>query len=258
VVYSLLTALMLGGGCSPPMTSFRVFAAAGAKPAVDEVAGKFRDNGNAEVEVSYGGAGEVLARMVLSETGDVYIAPEQEFMRRAVEQGAVDPTTIKSVAYMIPVLAVQKGNPKRVTALSDLARPGVRVAITRPETTCLGRYAPEIFRRAGLAEKIAENIVTQAARPDLLVTWLILGEVDAVLTWHFYQSLAPDDIEVILLPREQLTGIGTIQVAAATYSKNREAARGFVDFLASAEGKAVFKKHGYLVDIREVQKYWSP
>ena len=145
---------------------------------------------------------------------------------------------------MVPVIAVRKGNPKHVAALSDLARPGIRVAITRPEATLLGEYAPEIFQKAGLAEEIGENIVTEAARPDLLVTWLSLGEVDAVITWHFYEALAPHDIEVIPLPPEQLPGVGEMQAAVSTYSKNGDLAESLVAFLASAEGKAVFGKHG--------------
>lgn len=198
----------------------------------------------------------MLARMVLSETGDVYIAPEQAFMKSAVEQGAVDPGTIRGLVYMVPVVAVPKGNPKHIAALSDLARPGIRVAISRPETILVGRYALEIFQKAGLSEEIGKNIVAEAARPDLLITWLSMGEVDAVITWHFYQSLAPEDIEVVLLPPEQLTGIGEMQGAVATYSKNHELAESLVDFLASAEGKAVFKKHGYIVDADELDKYW--
>jgi len=243
-------------GCGSPAESVSVFAAAGAEPAIDEAAAKFQEQYGAKVEVSYGGGGEVLARMVLAGTGDVYIAPEQEFMERAVEQGAVNPETIETVAYMIPVVAVQKGNPKHIAALSDLARPGIRVAVSRPETTLVGKYALEIFQKAGLAEAIGKNIVTEAGRPDLLVTWLIMDEMDAVITWHFYEALAPDDIEVVPLPAEQLTGIGEMRVAVATYSENRDRAQDFVDFLASADGRTVFRKHGYIVDADELKKHW--
>jgi len=247
---------MVIAGCDSASGSVSVFAAAGAKVPIDEAAQKFQEQHGTQIEASYGGGGEVLTRMVLTETGDVFIAPEQKFMRSAVEQGAVDPNTIETVAYMIPVLAVQKGNPEHITSLSDLARPGIRVAIARPEATLLGKYAPEIFQKAGLAAAIGKNIVPEPARPDLLVTWLSMGEVDAVITWHFYQSLAPDDIEVVLLPPEQLTGIGEMQVAVSTYSKNRDLAESFVDFLASAEGKATFDKHGYIVDLEELEEYW--
>jgi molybdate transport system substrate-binding protein len=252
----LLTLPIVVAGCDSGAESLSVFAAAGAKPALDEAARQFQEEHGTEIEVSYGGGGEVLTRMVSAETGDIYIAPEQKFMKIAVEQGAVEPATMKSLAYMVPVLAVQKGNPKQITTLTDLARPGIRVAIARAEATLAGEYALEIFEKAGLAKGIAKNIVTEATRPDLLVTWLSMGEVDAVITWHFYQTLAPDDIEVVFLPPEQLTGIGEMQVAVSTYSKNRDLAESFVDFLGSAEGKATFGKHGYIVDTEELEEYW--
>ena len=109
---------------------------------------------------------------------------------------------------------------------------------------------------ARLAGAIEKNIVTQAARPDHLLTTLVMGQVDAVIIWHFYQNLAPDNIEVIFLLPEQLIGIGEIQVAISSYSNDRSTAQRFIDFITSANGKAIFKKYGYIVDAEEVNKYW--
>jgi hypothetical protein len=47
--------------------------------------------------------------MISLERGDVYIAPEEKLMDSAVQCEAVDPATMATVVYMIPVLAVQKG-----------------------------------------------------------------------------------------------------------------------------------------------------
>ena len=254
----VLMLLMLPLGCSYSQTvpELSVFAAAGAKPAIDEACSKFEEQHKVKVEVTYGGGGEILSKMILAKSGDVYIAPEQRFMETAEERGAIDAKTVRSVAYMVPVIAVPKGNPKHIHSLADLAGPGIRVAITRPETTLLGKYAPEIFQKAGLAEAIEQNIITHAARPDTLLTMLIMEQVDAGIIWHFYQTLAADKIETIWLSPDQLTGIGEMQVAVSAYSRNRKSAQRFVNFLTSAEGRAVFKKHGYIVDAEEVKKYW--
>jgi molybdate transport system substrate-binding protein len=257
MVLLLLVVLPWGCSCSPAVPELSVFAAAGAKPAVDEVSQKFQEQYRCKVEVSYGGGGEVLSQMILARTGDVYIAPEQSFMEAAVAKGTVELETIRSVAYMIPVIAVPKGNPKHINILADLAKPGIRVAVTRPETTLLGKYAPEIFQKAGLSEAISKNIVTQAPRPDSLLTMLVMGQVDAGIIWHFYQTLAPDEIETIPLSPEQLTGIGEMQIAVATYSQDEKSARMFINFTTSAEGKAVFKEYGYIVDSKEAMGYWQ-
>jgi molybdate transport system substrate-binding protein len=254
----VMLALMMNSSisCTKATGTLSVFAAAGTKPAFDEVGERFTEEYGTAVELTYAGGGEVLNQMVLSQSGDVYVAPEQRFMDSAVEKGAVDAATITSVAYMIPVIGVTKGNPMNIQTLADLARPGIRVAVTRPETTLLGDLAPEIFEKAGLSEAISQNIVTEAARPDNIVTMLIMGQVDAGIIWNFYQVQDPDDIEVIYLPPEQLTGVGEIQIAISTYSQDKKTAQQFIDYVVSSSGKEIFKKCGYLVNSEEVSQYW--
>jgi molybdate transport system substrate-binding protein len=255
LIAGLLVLSTLAGCTNTEQKTLTVFAAAGAKPAIDEICMRFIEQYAIEVEVNYGGGGEVLSRMVLAKSGDVYIAPEQRFMDSAVEKQAIDAGTIKSLAYMVPVIAVPRGNPKQITCLSDLAKPGVRVAITRPETTLLGKFAPEIFEKAGLSETIGKNIVTMASDPNNLLTMLIMGSIDAGITWHFFGTSASDKIEIIWLSPEQLTGIGQMQAAVSAYSKNTRTALKLIDFLTSSQGKKVFKKHGYITDAEEVKKY---
>jgi molybdate transport system substrate-binding protein len=256
IVTVLLTAaLSPAAACSGEPAALSVFAAAGAKPAIDEICRQFHDSYGIRVEVTYGGGGEVLSQMTLAKSGDLYIAPEQSFMEKAVEKQAIDPATVTSVAYLIPVITVPKGNPGNIQSLADLARPGIEVAVTRPETTLLGKYAPEIFAKAGLAEEIGKNIVTEAARPDNLLTMLIMEQVDAGILWHFYAVQNEDTIENIRLLPEQLTGIGEMQIAVTAYCQDTDAAREFIDFITSAAGKDVFQQLGYLVDPEEVEEY---
>jgi len=256
LVFTVVLLIVPAVSCSSPPSTLTVFAAAGARPPLDEICREFGEQCRTKIEMNYGGGGEVLNQMVLSRSGDIYIAPEQLFMEMAREKLAIDPRTIQSVAYMIPVIAVPAGNPGNISCLADLARPGIQIAVTRPETTLLGKYAPEIFSRAELAEEIGRNIITEAARPDNLLTMLVMGQVDAGIIWHFYQAQAPDDIEIIFLPPEQLTGVGEIQIAVSSYCQNESEAVKFIEFITSAEGKEIFENLGYLVDTEEVRQYW--
>ncbi|MFH1662976.1 MAG: molybdate ABC transporter substrate-binding protein [Chloroflexota bacterium] len=241
--------------CSQENYNLNIFAAAGAKAAIDDVCQRYEEQCDTEAIATYGGGGEVLSQMILDKSGDVYIAPEQSFMEKAVTEGVVDAETIRSVAYMIPVIAVKKGNPQNIISLADLAKSGLQVAISRPETTLVGKYALEIFDEAGLTAAIEPNIVTYAANPNTLLTMLVMGEVDAIITWHYYAYLNPDKIENVSIPPEQVTGIAEMQIAVSMYSKNPEAAQEYVDFAASDEGKAVFAEHSYIVDEEEVRQY---
>ena len=84
---------------------------------------------------------------------------------------------------------------------------------------------------------------------------LVMGQVDAGILWHFYQTLAPDKIETITLSPEQLTGIGEMQIAVSTYSRSHKSAQKLIDFTTSAEGKAVFEEYGYIVDSEQLNRY---
>jgi len=260
-LYSLVIIMVMteiiGSSCSSTQSGLIIFAAAGAKAPLDEICQRFEQQHDTRVAINYGGGGEVLSQMELSRSGDIYIAPEQSFMETAVDKQTIDPDTIKDIAYMIPVIAVQKGNPQNITSLADLARPGINLAITRIETTLLGQYALDIFDKAAITEDIEKNIVTQAARPDILLTMLMMGQVDAGIIWHFYRVQADQYIEAIFLSADQLTGIGEMQAAISTYSSNKEKAQQFMDFLVSESCKFIFEDAGYIVDAEEVQQYWQ-
>jgi molybdate transport system substrate-binding protein len=257
IVLTLVSLTAAVSACSQGQEStLTVFAAAGAKPALDEICAAYREKNNTVVEVTYGGGGEVLSQLELDRSGDVYVAPEQSFMEKAVEKQLVVPETITAVAWMVPVIAVPVENPQAITELEDLARPGVRVAVTRRETTLLGKYAPEIFEKAGLADAIGRNIVTEAVRPDSLLTMLVMGQVDAAILWNFYEVQSADDVAVIYLAPEQLTGIGEMRAAVTSFTENEDEAQRFVDFLGSPDGKKTFEQLGYIVDAEVLQKYW--
>ena len=258
-LFSLLLIMTSATGCSAFATDMKlnVFAAAGAKMAIDEICENYTVLYGVNIEINYGGGGEVLSRMILTKSGDIYIAPEQRFMDSAMAKQAIDPDTIKNLAYMIPVIAVAKGNPKQITCLADLAKPGIRVAITRSETTLLGKLAPEIIEKAGLTASIEKNIVTTASDPNNLLTMLIMGSVDAGIIWNFYGISAEDKLEIIVLTPEQLTGIGQMQAAQSAYCTNSRIALKLLEFIISPQSKSIFKKYGYITDTEEVKKYWK-
>lgn len=250
-----LSLLLAAVGCARPAApALTVFAAEGARPALEQIRRDFEDRSGIRVEAMYGGGGESLAKMLLARRGDVYLAPEQGFMERAAAEGAIMPETARTVAYLVPVIAVGAGNPKNIRSLADLARPGMRVAVTNPETTLLGKYAPEMFEKAGLAEAVGRNTVVSASGPGNLIAMICLGQVDAGIAWHFYPTLSREKAEAVLLPRGEIPGFGEMRAAVSAYSNEKEAAGEFVEFLASDAGKIVWKAHGYAANLKEAEE----
>jgi len=249
-------------GCSQAESSANtqellIFAAAGTRPPLDEAANIFEQKYGTRVLVNYGGGGEVLSNMVISKTGDIYIAPEQRFMDSARKQEAIkNDAAIRSIAFMIPVIGVKKGNPQNIQTLDDMSRPGIKIIMGNPETMMLGYLTPEILQKAGVHDTVEPNVVTRVPQVAAMVTALMMNQADAGVIWHSFGTTSAMDIDIIWIPQEYVTGIGEIQAAVSAYSQRTEIAEKFIDFLTSDEGNEIFQKNGYITDREEADKYW--
>jgi molybdate transport system substrate-binding protein len=232
-----------------------VFAGSASKPALDEAAAAFEKQTGVKVFLTYGGSGTVLSQMELSKTGDLYIPGSPDFLVKSDNKKITDSTSVKIIAYLIPAINVQPGNPQNIRSLSDLAKPGIKVGIGNPSTVCVGLYAVELLDRNNLLADVYKNIVTQAASCDNTATLISLKSVDAVMGWSVFHSWDPKNIETVYLNPEQISRIAYIPAALSTFVKEREAASAFINFLVSPAGQAIFKKWGYDVTESEVRKY---
>jgi molybdate transport system substrate-binding protein len=128
-----------------------LFAGAASKPATQEIVELFESKTGHSVRIYFGNSGNALFQMKIARRGDIYFPGSPDFMEQANREGLIIPETIRIIAYLVPAITVQRGNPKQILSLRDLARSDVRVAIGNPYTVIAGRYAVEILERAKLA-----------------------------------------------------------------------------------------------------------
>jgi molybdate transport system substrate-binding protein len=166
-----------------------------------------------------------------------------------------NPASAKIVAYLVPAINVQPGNPKNIQSLSDLAKQGIKVGIGNPTTVCVGLYSIEILDNNHLLADVYKNIVTQAASCDNTATLISLKSVDAIMGWSVFHAWDPNNIDTIYLKPEQISRLAYIPAAISTFAKEKEAAAVFIDFLISPTGQGIFKKWGYDVTEVEARKY---
>lgn len=238
-----------------------LFAGAASKPATEEVIQLFKKKFDLSVDVSYGGSGFVLSQMKLTKKGDLYFPGSSDFMEIAKREGIVFPETEKIVVYLIPAICVQKGNPKKIQSLKDLTKEGIRVAIANPEFVCIGTYAVEIIEKnfnSVEKERFKKNLVNYTESCEKTANALSLKIVDAVIGWRVFQYWDPTRIETIYLKPEEIPRIGYIPIAISKFTKSKNTAQQFIDFLISSEGKAIFRKYNYLMDIQEAYQFSRP
>lgn len=234
------------------------YVGAASKPPTEEVAKLYEEKTGNKVNLVFGGSGFVLSQMKLAKEGDLYFPGSSDFMEKAKRDGDVFADTEKVIVYLVSAINVQKGNPKNIRSLKDLTRPGIKVAIANPEGVCVGAYAVEIIKTQFTPEEqeaFRKNLVNYTESCEKTATAISLKMADAVIGWRVFEDWDPDRIETVPLPKEQIVRIGYIPIAISKFTKNREAAQAFIDFLTGPEGQAVYAKYKYFATAEAAAKW---
>jgi molybdate transport system substrate-binding protein len=224
-----------------------VFAGAASAPVLEEAAEVFETLYQIKVELRLGGSGSILSAMKIARTGDLFIPGSPEFLIEAAKSGVVNMSTghPKILVYLVPAIIVQKGNPKNITSLEDLARLGLRLGIGDPQSVCVGIYAKELLEKASLWENVSKNIVVYAQSCDATAALIPTKAVDAIVGWHVFQSWTPDKADIVWILPRKIPKIGYIAGAVSNFAQDKPSAEAFLDFLASKDAQEIWTKYGY-------------
>lgn len=257
VIFALLTIASPLSGCSTKAESQNItaFCGSASKPPLEEAAKIFTEKTGIKVYLTFGGSGGVLSQMKLAKEGDLYIPGSPDYIVIADRDGVIEPGSAKIIAYLIPAIVVQPGNPKNIRSLSDLANPGIKVGIGNPASVCVGLYAAEILEYNGLLEKVGKNVVTYAESCEKTAGLVALKAVDAVMGWEVFHAWTPDTMDTVFLKPEQIPRIAYIPASISKFSKDKENALKFMDFLISPESQKIFSKAGYNVTESEARRF---
>lgn len=215
---------------------------AGLQPAMDEIADIYFHRTGRRVDFSYAGAGMLLATLNSTRRGDLYIPGESFYVDLARERGFI--ADEKPVAYFLPVITVQEGNPEGIHSLHDLTRPGLRVAIGDPEALAVGPVTQRILTRAGVKDAVQRNVTMQAGCIPELANAVSMKTVDAGIVWDAVAAQHAKNVDAVGI-EPQYNEVAEVLVTTLTCSKQPEEARKLMDFITSEEAAAVFHKHGF-------------
>lgn len=215
---------------------------AGLQPAMDEIGEVYFHRTGTRVDFSYAGAGMLLASLNSTRRGDLYIPGESFYVDLARERGFI--AEEKPVCYFLPVIAVQKGNPKQIRSLQDLTRPGLRIAIGDPEALAVGPVTQRILSRAGVRDAVQRNVTMQAGCIPELANAISMRTVDAGIVWDAVAAQHAKNADAVPI-EARYNEVAQVLVTTLTCSKRPEEARRLMDFIASEEAAAIFHKHGF-------------
>jgi len=249
-VYILISSLQ----AKSAETVITVLCGAAFNKPFDEITASFQEDRGVTVRATYASVPSLLAQLQFGRRGDILIAPTQDIMTRAAKKGVIMASSVKNLAYMAPVIGVQKGNPLGIKSIRDLARKGTRIALADPHAVYIGCLAAEILEKNLTSEElkmVKSNIVTYMEDFSKLTTALILKQVDAIITFHYVHEWYPEKVDIIKFKPNEVQRIGAAQAAIISHSPGKDVALNFIEFLDSYAAKAIFLKYHFFSSPKE-------
>jgi len=219
-----------------------VFCGAGIRPPMEDIRTRFETKHNCTLRINYEGSGTSLAKLQAGMPADLYIPGDVWWVKKAQGRGLID--THKVAAWFVPVIAVQKGNPKGITGLADLARTDVKVGLGKAEACAVGGVARDVLAAGGLTGRVTPDF--EAVTVNRLANHVKLKALDAAIIWDAVARQYPDDIDIVTFPDGDFHAV-PFAVGVLKRTRNRDLAVAFADFAASDAGAEVFRAHHYRV-----------
>jgi len=234
-----------GGKTTQDSESIMLYCGAGIRPAVKPVIDEFETETNIRVETNYGGSGQLFGQLSSRRKGDLYMPGAEHYVDRAVEKGLADGGTKARVAYFIPVILVQNGNPKNITSLQDFTRDGLKLGLGQPKACAIGKRTLAIFEENNIPySQVKKNVVTNTTTVNELGTAVQMRTVDATIMWDANANNFTQDGDIVRIPPEQNIP-STIPIVRLSFSESPENSQKFIDFLTSSRGQEMIKQQGY-------------
>jgi molybdate transport system substrate-binding protein len=225
------------GGTAASPGELKVFAAASLTAAFGELGEQFTAaDGGTEVTFNFAGSQALATQIQQGAPADVFASADTANMDK-VKDLVGDPQPFASNLLQI---VVEKGNPKGVKDLDDLASSDLKVVLTAPEVPA-GKYAGQALDRQGVAVKpvsLEDNV-------KAVVGKVSLGEADAGIVYVTDVTAGGSKVEGVDIPTEHNV-VATYPIATVKASRSRDQAQAFMDLVRSAEGQQVLERYGFL------------
>jgi molybdate transport system substrate-binding protein len=223
------------GAGSP--TEIKVFAAASLTAAFNKIGQDYTAaHPDTKVTFNFAGSQALATQIQQSAPADVFASADTTNMAKLTDLVGA-PRNFASNQLQI---VVEKGNPKGVKGLADLANPDLKVVLAAPDVPA-GKYAGQALDKAGVTVKP----VSQEDNVKAVVNKVALGEADAGIVYVTDVTAGGDKIEGVDIPKEQNVP-ATYPIATVKASGHQSQAQAFMDLVLSEQGQQVLNSYGFL------------
>jgi len=221
-----------------------LFAGAVNRLALEPIVAAFQQRNGVKVHTVYNGCGILTAQMramkadAMSGFPDVFMACDTYYMETVGDMFQHE----VNISDTLIVIAVQQGNPKGISSLDDLTKPGVRVAIGQPEQCTIGVLTRRLLESKNIYDSVLkDHVVTQTATSSLLIPSVVTGAADAALVYFTDAQSERDKVDIVSIKSPLAQAVQPFGIA--TSSKQQQLCRLLFEDIARA--REVFESAGF-------------
>jgi molybdate transport system substrate-binding protein len=217
-----------------------VFAAASLTAAFNALGTDFQGaNSGVTMKFNFAGTPTLVTQIEQGAPADVFASADTTNMDKLKGDGFTAGTPHVFARNKLEIV-VARGNPKGITGLADLAKPGV-IYITEAPTVPAGKYALQALKMAGV------TVTPNSLETDVksVVSKIELGEADAGIVYTTDVTAAGSKVTGVPIPDADNV-IATYPIVAVKATTNAAVANAFVAYVLSATGQAKLQSFGFL------------
>ncbi|MEA2644749.1 MAG: molybdate transport system substrate-binding protein, partial [Chloroflexota bacterium] len=217
-----------------------VFAAASLTDSFKALGTAFQTaHSGTQIQFNFAGTPTLVTQIEQGASADVFASADTTNMDKLTADGFTSGTS-QVFAHNKLEIVVAAGNPKRITGLADLAKPGV-IYVTEAATVPAGKYALQILSSAGV--KVSPKSLETDVKS--VVGKIELGEADAGIVYTTDVKAAGSKVTGVAIP-DSVNVIATYPIVAVKGTKNSALASAFIAYVLSTDGQATLQSFGFL------------
>ncbi len=217
-----------------------VFAAASLTAAFNALGTDFQSaNTGVTMKFNFAGTPSLVTQIEQGAPADVFASADTTNMDK-LKGDSFTAGTPQVFARNKLEIVVAPGNPKGITGLADLAKPGV-IYITEAPTVPAGKYALQSLKMAGV------TVTPKSLETDVksVISKIELGEADAGIVYTTDVTAAGSKVSGVPIPDADNV-IATYPIVGVKATTNAETANAFIAYVLSAAGQAKLQSFGFL------------
>jgi molybdate transport system substrate-binding protein len=221
-------------------------AAASLTDVLNDISKGYQSKSKNTVRFNYGPSSGLARQIEEGAPADIFFSADLPQMDNLDKKGRLEPGTRKNLLSNQLVIIVPTDSKLAISSPKDLLKADIkRIALAEPSSVPVGVYSSKYLTDEGLWEQVKPKVVpVQDVRATLAS--VESGNVEAGFVYKTDAAVSKKVKIVYEVPIDKGPKI-TYPVAIVKESKQKDAARDFMNYVSSPAAKDSFKKFGFVV-----------